>query len=118
MRAQQVLDPRPPPALRVCPRGARGEWRWIAEQDQVVRGGAQRESVGEGHLPRLVDDERVDESPAVEVFVSEQPRRAGHELDASSPLDQLAGVVDVGYPIARVFRLGVAGAGFLEAADR
>ena len=50
--------------------------------------------------------------------MSEQPRRAGHKLDASSPLDQLAGVVDVGYPIARVFRLGVAGAGFLEAADR
>ena len=37
---------------------------------------------------------------------------------ASSPLDQLAGVIDVGDPVVPVLRLGVAGAAFLEAADR
>src|SRR5262249_44446708 len=70
------------------------------------------------HLPGLVDDERVDEGAAVEPFVSEQPRRAGQELDAPSPIDQLLGVVDVGDPVASVLRLRVPLAAFLEAADR
>src|SRR5439155_2900598 len=100
------------------PLGDLGELRWIAEQDQVAGGGAHREGVGEGDLPRLVDDERVDEIAAVEVLVGEQPRRAGQELDAPGPLDQLAGVLDVGDPVTPVLRLGVAGAALLEAADR
>ena len=101
----------------MSPLGDLGELRGIAEQDQVARGGAHREGVGEGHLPGLVDDERVDEGAAVEILVGEEPRRAGHELGARRRRHELVGVGEVGDPVGRVLRLGAAGGGFLQAAD-
>lgn len=77
MVAEQVLEHAD--VLRVSPLGDLGELRRIAEQDQVARGGAHGEGVGEGHLPGLVDDERVDEG-AIEVLV----QSVGYSVSARS----------------------------------
>ena len=49
----------------------------VAEQDDVARARPERERVGERHLPRLVDEQRVDD--ALHVFAREEPRGAGEQ---------------------------------------
>src|SRR5262245_39388558 len=124
--AEQVLEHRSADAVRMRALRDLGELRRIAEQDQVARGGAHGEGVGEAHLPGLVDDERVDEgaavwagvwAAAVEIVAGEQPRRAGHEIRARRGRHELVGVVNVSDPVGCVLRLGAAGARFLQATD-
>ena len=50
----------------------------VAEQDDVARGGADRERVGERHLARLVDEQVVER--LVHLLAREEPRRAGDQL--------------------------------------
>ena len=61
----------------------------VAEEDDVARRVPDRDHVGERDLPRLVDDQRVEE--ALELLPHEEPRRAGDELQLL--LEQVAPVV-------------------------
>ena len=56
MLAEQVLEHRVPGPGRVDRLGDLGELERVAEQDDVARGGAHRQRVGERDLPGLVDN--------------------------------------------------------------
>ena len=77
--AEQVLEHRRAGARRMRALRDLGELQRVAEQDDVARGRAHRQRVGERHLPRLVDHQRVDAAP------SPQPRAANsHAVPAKS----------------------------------
>ena len=62
---------------RVDPLRDLAELLRVAEQDDVARARPERERVGERHLPRLVDEERVDD--ALHVLAREEPGGAGEQ---------------------------------------
>ena len=81
--AEEVLEHREPGALRVRSLSDLRQLVRVAEQHERASGRADREHVGEGELPRLVDEEHVERAFGrvdVDRLAGERPRGAGDEL--------------------------------------
>src|SRR5699024_3423981 len=82
LSCQQVLQHRSAGALRMLGLGHLRELLRIAKQDQVPSGEAYRNGVGEGELPRLVDQNQVKRFAVL--GAREEPRRSRHQLEISA----------------------------------